>query len=94
MRRFVFFSTALLLLAFLTPAVWAGQSATAPSTANEQSVAAEAPADTGGCSEDGSCCGACKVRQKYAKNKAEPDGLCPCQRARLAREAKEAKQTP
>jgi len=81
-------AAALLLVA---PATWAGDAAV--DAENGQSVpAVAADGACGGCpaAEGGTCCGSCQARQKYSKKKREPGELCPCQRARLAREAKEA----
>lgn len=78
-------------LLFAAPAAWAGDAAV--DAENGQSVpAVTADGASGGCpaAEGGSCCGSCQARQKYSKKEREPGELCPCQRARLAREAKEA----
>ena len=68
--------------------------------AAEQSIAPEAAA--GGavahdhsetCGSGGSCCAACKMKQKYAKAAAgDEEGECPCKKAKLAREQAEREQ--
>ncbi len=57
----------------------------------EQSVPAEASADTETCGGGEGCCSACQIRKKYSKAPAEAAAAgCPCQRAKKAREAAKA----
>lgn len=60
----------------------------APEAANAAGAVAHDHSET--CGGGGSCCAACQIKQKYAKNAAEDgEGGCPCKKAKLAREQAE-----
>lgn len=97
MRRHAMATMAFLVLGALAmPAAATDAGAESSRAAGEQGAAAAAAVahDHGEtCGGGGSCCSACQIRQKYAKEKAavgEAEGGCPCQRAKRAREQAQA----
>lgn len=95
MRRLALMTIAFLFLGTLVmPAAATDVDTGSSGAVNGQSAAAAVAHDHGEtCGGGGSCCSACQIRQKYAKEKpaeGEADGGCPCQRAKKAREQAEA----